>query len=98
MDKDQIIEILLAGRCADNHVIKDEITNSLEGLFNVKLMRTYGNISKHAAQGAAFIANGLLGGEFSPTVNNLKIKEAKGSILDDIYLPFDKNKILSDLN
>jgi len=71
-------------------------------------MRTYGNISKHAAQGAAFIANGLLGGEFGPIVNNLKIKEAKGSVLDDIYISFDvlddiyisfdKNKLLSDLH
>ncbi|MHA1487492.1 MAG: DUF1464 family protein, partial [Promethearchaeota archaeon] len=86
------------GRGADNHIIKDEISNNLEGLFSVKLMQTYGSISKHAAQGAAFIANGLLGGEFSPIVNNLKIKEAKGSVLDDIYISFDKNKILSDLN
>ena len=97
-NKDQITEILLAGRGANNHIIKDEIATSLEGLFPVNLMRTYGSISKHAAQGAAFIANGLLGGEFAPIVNNLKIKEAKGSVLDDIYISFDKNKLLSDLN
>jgi len=97
-NKDQIIEILLAGRGANNHIIKDEITNSLEGLFTVELMQSYGNTSKHAAQGAAFIANGLLGGEFEPIINNLKIKDAKGSVLDDIYISFDKNKILSDLN
>ena len=97
-NKDQITEILLAGRGADNHVIKDEITNSLEGFFTVEMMQNYGSISKHAAQGAAFIANGLLGGEFGPIVNNLKIKEAKGSVLDDIYISFDKNKILSDLD
>jgi predicted butyrate kinase (DUF1464 family) len=97
-NKNHITEILLAGRGADNQIIKDEITNSLEGFFTVKLMQSYGSISKHAAQGAAFIANGLLGGEFGAIVNNLKIKEAKGSILDDIYIPFDKNKLLSDLN
>jgi len=48
--------------------------------------------------GPAFIANGLLGGEFEPIINNIKIKDAKGSILDDIYIPFDKSKLLSDLN
>ncbi|MBY9019666.1 MAG: DUF1464 family protein [Candidatus Lokiarchaeota archaeon] len=96
--KDIITELLLAGRCAENRIIRDEISNSLKGFLTVKLMQTYGKISKHAAQGAAFIANGLLGGEFGPIVNNLKIKEAKGSVLDDIYIPFDKNKILSDLN
>jgi len=74
-NKNQITEILLAGRGAENHVIKNEIATSLEGLFTVNLMRTYGNISKHAAQ-----------------------KEAKGSVLDDIYISFDKNKLLSDLN
>jgi len=97
-NKDTITEILLAGRGADNPIIKDEITNRLKGFLSVKLMQNYGNISKHAAQGAAFIANGLLGGEFDSLVNNLKIKEASGSVLDDIYISFDKNKLLSDLN
>ena len=41
---------------------------------------------------------GVLGGEFEPIINNLKIKEASGSILDDIFIPFDKEKLLSDLN
>ena len=59
-------------------------------------MRSYASISKHAAQGAAFIANGLLDGEFGPIVNTLKIKEVKGSVLDDIYIDFDKSKLLSD--
>ena len=97
-NKDHVTEILLAGRGADNHTINDEILNSLEGFFTVKLMKSYGSMSKQAAQGAAFIANGLLGGEFAPIVNNLKIKDAKGSVLDDIYISFDKNKLLSDLN
>ncbi len=97
-NKDTITEILLAGRGADNPIIKDEITNRLKGFLSVKLMQTYGSISKHAAQGAAFIANGLLGGEFDSIINNLKIREARGSVLDDIYISFDKNKLLSDLN
>ena len=95
-NKDQITEILLAGRGADNHIIKDEITTKLDGSFTVKLMHSYASISKHAAQGAAFIANGLLDGEFGSIVNTLKIKEAKGSVLDDIYIDFDKSKLLSD--
>ncbi|MHA1473283.1 MAG: DUF1464 family protein [Promethearchaeota archaeon] len=97
-NRDQITESLLAGRGATNHIIKDEITTKLDGSFTVKLMRSYASISKHAAQGAAFIANGLLDGEFGSIVNTLKIKEAKGSVLDDIYIDFDKSKLLSDLN
>ena len=53
-------------------------------------MKTYSHLSKRAAQGAAFIANGLLDGEFKQIIDNLRLKEATGSILDDIYIPFDK--------
>ncbi|NVM46793.1 MAG: DUF1464 family protein [Candidatus Lokiarchaeota archaeon] len=90
-NKNNISEIILAGRSSELQYIKEIIYNRLNELFPVKLMQSYGVISKHAAQGAAFIANGLLGGEFEPIINNMKIKEAKGSILDDIYIPFDKH-------
>lgn len=90
-NKNKIREVILAGRSSDLQYIKEIIGIRLEGLFPVKLMKSFGVTSKHAAQGAAFIANGLLGGEFEPIINNMKIKEAKGSILDDIYIPFDKH-------
>jgi len=96
--KDKIYEILLAGRGSELQYIKDKIINGINIGVPVKLMNSYSSLSKRAAQGAAFIANGLLGGEFEPIVSNLKIKEAKGSILDDIFIPFDKEKLLSDLN
>ncbi len=89
--KNKITEILLSVRSSELQFIKDIISSSIGNLFPVKLMKNYAKISKHAAQGAAFIANGLLGGEFEPIINNMKIKEAKGSILDDIYIPFDKH-------
>jgi predicted butyrate kinase (DUF1464 family) len=88
--KNKITEIIVAVRSSDLQFIIDLISDSLGNLFPVKLMKNYAKISKHAAQGAAFIANGLLGGEFEPIISNLKIKEAKGSILDDIYIPYDK--------
>jgi predicted butyrate kinase (DUF1464 family) len=90
-NKNKITEILLAGRSSELQYIKEQISFNLDNLFPVNQMKSYSNISKHAAQGAAFIANGLLGGEFEPIISNLKIKEAKGSILDDLYIPFDKN-------
>ncbi len=90
-NKNKITEILIAGRSSELHYIKDKISSNLDDLLPVKLMKSFGSVSKHAAQGAAFIANGLLGGEFEPIISNIKIKEAKGSILDDIYIPFDKN-------
>lgn len=88
--KNKITEILLSVRSSELQFLKDLISSSIGNLFPVKLMKNYAKKSKHAAQGAAFIANGLLGGEFEPMISNLKIKEAKGSILDDIYVPFNK--------
>jgi len=96
--KNKITEILVAGRSSELQYIIEIFKNTLNDFLPVKIMRSYGHLSKHAAQGAAFIANGLLGGEFEPIINNMKIKDAKGSILDDIYIPFDKSKLLSDLN
>ena len=89
-NKNKITEILISVRSSELQFFKDLISNSIGNLFPVKLMKNYAKISKRAAQGAAFIANGLLGGDFEPIINNLKIIEAQGSILDDIYIPFDK--------
>jgi len=96
--RDKIKEILIAGRGADLKYLKDRIVQNLNDVAPVKVMKSYSHLSKHAAQGAAFIANGLLGGEFEPIVANLKLKEASGSILDDIFIPFDKEKLLSDFD
>jgi len=96
--KNKIKEILLAGRGADLRYLKEKIIRGLNDVAGVRIMRSYGQIAKRAAQGATFIANGLLGGRFEPIIKNLKIKEASGSILDDIYIPFDKDKLMSDLN
>lgn len=96
--KDKIIEILLAGRGTDLVYLRDRIIKGLKDVAQVRLMRSYSQIAKRAAQGAAMIANGLLGGEFEPIVKNLRIQEASGSILDDIFIPFDKDKLISDLD
>ncbi len=96
--KEKIREILLAGRGADLRYLEDRMDRGLRDVAPVRIMNTYSQIAKRAAQGATFIANGLLGGRFKPIIDNLKIKEASGSILDNIFIPFDKNKLLSDLD
>ena len=70
----------------------------LKDIAPVRVMKTYSQIAKRAAQGASFIANGLLGGRFKQIIDNLQIKQASGSILDNIYIPFDKDKLMSDLD
>jgi len=96
--KSKINEILLAGRGAELPYLKERIINGLSDVAPVRLMKSYSQIAKRAAQGAAFIADGLLGGRFEPIINNLELKSAMGSILEDIFIPFDKEKILSDLD
>ncbi|MHA1688332.1 MAG: DUF1464 family protein [Promethearchaeota archaeon] len=96
--KEKIQEILLAGRGPQIAYMKREITRELLDLAPVRMMATYSQIAKRAAQGAAFIAEGLLGGKFKPIIDNMKLKKSAGTILDDIYIPFNKDKILSDFH
>ena len=42
---------------------------------------------KHAAQGAALIADGLAGGAFAPLVESLKLRRASGTVLDWLTHP-----------
>ena len=89
---------MLAGRGANLRYIENRIKKGLHDVAPVRIMKSYSQIAKRAAQGATFIANGLLGGSFKHIIDNLKIKEASGSILDDIFIPFDKDKLMSDLD
>lgn len=96
--KDKIKEVLLAGRGSDLVYFREKMIRGLKDIAPVRTMKSFSQISKRAAQGAAFIANGLIGGRFEPIIDNLKIKEATGSILDDIFIPFEKEKLMSDLD
>ncbi|MBN1801912.1 MAG: DUF1464 family protein [Candidatus Lokiarchaeota archaeon] len=96
--KDKITEILLAGRGAEIQYLRENIVSSLKDIASARLMSSYSQIAKRAAQGAAFIANGLLGGNLKAITANLQLKEASGSILDDIFIPFEKDRLMSDLN
>jgi predicted butyrate kinase (DUF1464 family) len=97
-NKNQITEILLAGRGANLKYLKEKMINGLSDVAPVKLMKSYSQIAKRAAQGAAFIANGILGGEYKQIIANMQLKNASGSILDDIFIPFEKENILRDLD
>ncbi len=77
--------IYLSGRYGQNKLL---IKKLHENLLKAKIfpVEKLDSETKEAAQGAALIANGLAGGVNKPLIDVLKIKEAKGTILDDIYV------------
>ncbi|MGV9197370.1 MAG: DUF1464 family protein [Promethearchaeia archaeon] len=89
------LEVLLAGRGAEIDYLRTMLINSIKSIAPVRLMATYSQIAKRAAQGAAYIANGLIDGNYKAIIDNLKLTEASGSILDDIYIPFENKELNS---
>jgi predicted butyrate kinase (DUF1464 family) len=51
----------------------------------VKILSGFATVAKHAAQGAALIADGLAGGRASALVERMGIREASGTVLDHLY-------------
>jgi len=71
-------EIVLSGRFA--HDYHDAFAARLSR--PVRLLAGFASVAKHAAQGAALIANGLAGGPARAMVHTLGLRDARGSALD----------------
>ena len=71
-------EIVLSGRFAHDylHAFTARLSRP------VRLLQGFASVAKHAAQGAALIANGLAGGGARPLVDTLGLRDARGSALD----------------
>nr|MDO8113413.1 DUF1464 family protein [Candidatus Sigynarchaeota archaeon] len=54
--------------------------------FHVRTVNSIARISKTAAQGAAFIANGLAGGKYKDLVTTMALEDSTHDLLDDIYV------------
>ena len=71
-------EIVLSGRFA--HEYLDAFAARLSR--PVRVLDGFASVAKHAAQGAALIANGLAGGSARGMVDTLGLRDARGSALD----------------
>jgi predicted butyrate kinase (DUF1464 family) len=61
-------------------------------------MHNFAKKAKDVAQGTALIANGIAGGKYRELVKVLRIKDAKGTVLDHIFFPdFKKKNVLEKL-
>jgi predicted butyrate kinase (DUF1464 family) len=77
-------EILLSGRNAADEEIQARIAIEVTDVGPVRLLTGSARQAKQGAEGAALLADGLAGGKTSPIVDRLRIREAQGTVLDNL--------------
>jgi predicted butyrate kinase (DUF1464 family) len=81
-------EVLLSGRKAMEPEIRQRLTTDLADLGTVRVLAGFAARAKQGAQGAALLADGLAGGAHAELVSRLRIREAKGTVLDHlVFIP-----------
>lgn len=82
-------EVIVSGRMAWVTGVREELARRLAGVVGpvpVHVLRGFAAVAKQAAQGAALVADGLAGGAEAALVASLGIREARGTVLDHLYL------------
>jgi predicted butyrate kinase (DUF1464 family) len=79
-------EVVVSGRlCETEPAVVAEVAADLAAFVAVsEACSLSGATRKHAAQGAAIIADGLAGGRWAALVETLKVREASGTVLDHL--------------
>lgn len=80
------VEVVLSGRLAESPEVHDALAARLGAVAPVRRLRGFATVAKHAAQGAALIADGLAGGSHAALVDRLALREARGTALDYLYV------------
>jgi predicted butyrate kinase (DUF1464 family) len=82
-------EVILSGRLVESEpALAGQVASDLERLGRVaRLAALPGAWVKHAAQGAAVLADGLAGGAHAPLVEHLRLRGAAGTALDWLSHP-----------
>jgi predicted butyrate kinase (DUF1464 family) len=81
--------IVLSGRLARVATIRGGLTSRLQRLLSgatIEALTGMATTAKHAAQGAAILADGLAGGSAAELIQTLGIREATGTVLDHLYV------------
>ena len=77
---------MLSGRLAHVAAVSAAIRQRLDPLASTRVLDGFAAVAKQAAQGAALLADGLAGGAQRELVELLAIREARGSVLDHLYV------------
>jgi predicted butyrate kinase (DUF1464 family) len=78
-------EILLSGRLSHIPGFREPVVTALSRLGPVRCLDV-GTKAKEAARGAALIADGLAGGRYRELVEMMRLREVRGTVLDELYL------------
>jgi predicted butyrate kinase (DUF1464 family) len=77
-------EIVLSGRNAADGEIRNRLASELTDVGPVRLLTGSARHAKQGAEGAALLADGLAGGQKGPLVDRLRVREARGTALDNL--------------
>jgi predicted butyrate kinase (DUF1464 family) len=79
-------EFVLSGRLAQVEAVRDAVRRRLGGRAPTRLLDGFARVAKQGAQGAALVADGLAGGAHRELVETLGLREARGTVLDHLYV------------
>lgn len=85
----RIEEVVFSGRLLESEPeVVEELANDFSLLGRTVMLESLPGVwVKHAAQGAAIIADGLASGRHAPLVEHLQLKAASGTVLDWLHHP-----------
>jgi len=81
--------VILSGRMARADTLRGALATRLGPIapgMTIEHLAGFAATAKHAAQGAALIADGLAGGESGPLVDAMQLRDASGTVLDYLYV------------
>ena len=82
-DPGRLVRLL---RSAGASEIRREVTRRLSAFAPVRRVEGYAAVAKEAAQGAALIGQGLMGGPLADLVEAMGLRDARGSVLDHLFV------------
>lgn len=82
-------EIILSGRLIRNESLRKIVSEILEPIAPIAMLEGLPNVkfAKEAAQGYVIVCEGIAGGIFKELIEYMKIKDAKGTVMDWVYHP-----------
>jgi predicted butyrate kinase (DUF1464 family) len=81
--------VVLSGRLSRVAAIREALASRLVHVIRggtIDVLSGFATVAKHAAQGAALLADGLAGGRAAELVERMGIREASGTVLDHLYV------------